>query len=374
MFFGPAFALVLSLGLIVQARKAFIDYLFALSFFGMAIWLFQICLFSTDLVNSSEYAWYITMSPVPLIYAVPPVMVMRYRWVLASSFHLKKQNILFMVPCLVSLCILLYFPFSGYKTPAAYYPGLPLMSGHFALLPFYFKLTYITAIIPHLYVSILMTPVLVQMLPVWRRDSRNRISRPARMGYISALSIVVSNIICFAGYIYSLELVIAAVLVANIFTIYVYLVTQRHPDYHRLLRSETRKAHYEKSRIAGLDVDVICNRLNELMRDEKVFADEDLSLRDLASELGISPHQLSQILNERMKKNFNTFVNEYRVEEARRMLIDEPRRSILSVGIAAGFNSNTTFCNVFSKVTGQSPSNFRKNSQQDKAGKLSLKA
>lgn len=372
MYFGPAFALVLSLGLIVQARKAFIDYLFALSFFGMAIWLFQICLFSTDLINSSEYAWHITMSPVPLVYAVPPVMVMRYKWVLSSSFHLKKQHILFMVPCVLSLCILLYYPFSGYNSTAEYYPGLPLMSINFTRLPLYFKITYITAIVPHLYVSILMTPVLVQMLPVWGRDSSNRISRPARMGYISALSIVVSNVICFAGYIYSLDLVVAAVLVANIFTIYVYLVTQRHPDYHRLLRSETRKAHYEKSRITGLDIDVICNRLGELMRDEKIFADEDLSLRDLASELGISPHQLSQILNERMKKNFNTFVNEYRVDEARRMLIDEPGRSILSVGIAVGFNSNTTFCTVFSKVTGQSPSNFRKNGQQP--GTRSLKA
>ncbi|HPS57962.1 MAG TPA: helix-turn-helix domain-containing protein [Spirochaetota bacterium] len=161
---------------------------------------------------------------------------------------------------------------------------------------------------------------------------------------------------------------------ANIFTVYVYLVTQLHPDYHRLLHSETRKAHYEKSRITGLDVEVICNRLYELMRDEKVFADEDLSLRDLASEPGISPHQLSQILNERVKKNFNTFVNEYRVDEAGRMLVDESRRSILSVGIAVGFNSNTTFCTVFSRVTGRSPSSFRKNSQQGEKRRQSLKA
>jgi YesN/AraC family two-component response regulator len=96
------------------------------------------------------------------------------------------------------------------------------------------------------------------------------------------------------------------------------------------------------------------------MRDEKAFADEELSLRDLASELGISPHQLSEILNEKIKKNFNTFVNEYRVTEAKAMLIDEPQRSILSVGIAVGFNSNTTFCTVFSKITGESPSHYRK--------------
>ncbi len=360
MFFGPAFALIISIGLMVQAKKDLIDYLFALSFFGMSVWMFQIALFSTDLINNWKYAWYLTFIPVPLIYIIPPIMVLRYRWVLASTFKLGKHHIFLIIPSIISLGIFLYFPFSGHDEISRYYPALPIMSEKFVNLPLYFKITYITAIIPNLYVSLLMTPVLIQMLPVWRRDSSNRISKPARMGYLSALSIVVSNIMCLAGYIFSLDMVIVSLLIANVFTIYVYLVTQRHPDYHRLLRSETRKANYEKSRITGLDVNVICTRLHELMRDEKVFADEDLSLRDLAGELGISPHQLSEILNEKIKKNFNTFVNEYRIAEAKTILIEEPQRSILSIGIAVGFNSNTTFCTVFSKITGDSPSHYRK--------------
>ncbi len=360
MFFGPVFALIISIGQMIQAKKRLIDYLFALSFFGMSVWMFQIALFSTELINNWQYAWYLTFLPVPLIYIIPPIMVLRYRWVLASTFKIKKAHAYLIIPSVISLLIFLYFPFSGHGDVSRYYPGLPVMGERFARLPLYFKITYITAIIPNLYVSALMTPVLIQMLPVWRRDHNNRISKPARMGYISALSIAVTNIMCLAGYIYSLDLVIISLIAANAATIYVYLVTQRHPDYHRLLRSETRKASYEKSRITGLDVDVICTRLNELMHDEKVFADEDLSLRDLAGELGISAHQLSEILNEKMKKNFNTFVNEYRVDEAKNMLVEEPGRSILSVGIAVGFNSNTTFCTVFSKIAGESPSHYRK--------------
>ena len=73
------------------------------------------------------------------------------------------------------------------------------------------------------------------------------------------------------------------------------------------------------------------------MNDEKIFADEELTLPSLADELGISAHQLSEILNREIKKNFNTFINEYRVKEAKELLVDEPGRSILSVGIAAGF-------------------------------------
>ncbi len=360
MFFGPAFAVIISAGQMMQAKKAFIDYLFALSFFTMALWMFQICFLSTNVIGEWDYAFQLTMFITPLVYLTPPIIVFRYRWVLSSRFALTKYHALFLIPSVLSIALLTLLPFYCTEELIKYSLALPVTGEKFSNLPLYIKALYISAIIPNLYMTILMTPVLIQMLPVWRRDSNNRISKPARMGYISALSIAVSNLICFLGYIYSLELVQVSILIANAATIYVYLITQRHHDYHRLLRSETRKAHYEKSRITGLDVNVIFNRLTELMRDEKVFADEELSLRDLSGELGISPHQLSEILNERIKKNFNTFINEYRVDEAKKMLIEEPKRSILSIGIAVGFNSNTTFCTVFSKIEGISPSQYRK--------------
>lgn len=54
------------------------------------------------------------------------------------------------------------------------------------------------------------------------------------------------------------------------------------------------------------------------------------------------------------------FLNEFRVKEAQRLLVEEPDRSVLSIGVAVGFNSNTTFCTVFSKMTGISPKQYRK--------------
>jgi len=360
MFFGPTFAVIISAGQLMQEKKGLIDYLFALSFFTMALWMFQICFLSTDALYGWSYTFQFTMFITPLVYLTPPIIILRYRWVLSSRFALTKYHSLLAIPSIISIVILLLLPFAGAGELSQYAYTLPVTGEKFGALPIYIKIIYITAVIPNFYMVVLMAPVLFQMLPVWRRDSNNRISKTARAGYIFALSIALSNLICFLGYIYCLKMVQAAILIANAATIYVYLITQRHPDYYSLLRSETRKAHYEKSRLSGLDVNVIYTRLTELMRDEKVFADEDLSLRDLAGELGISPHQLSEILNERMKKNFNTFVNEYRINEAKMMLIEEPKRSILSIGIAVGFNSNTTFCTVFSKMEGISPSQYRK--------------
>lgn len=360
MFFGPTFAVIISIGQLVQAKKGFIDYLFAISFLGMAIWMYQICIISTGILDTYPYTYYLVILPVPVLYMVPPIMVLRYRWVLASKFRLRRGYLLFFIPSIISLFIISKGLITETGAIPQFYPGLPVKSDAFAALPFYYQAVYITAILPSLYVALLMTPVLVQMLPVWFSPGSNKTAKVARKGYISAFSIAFANLICFSGFIYDFSLVKIAVILATIATIYVYLVTQRHTDYYRLLRSGTRKAHYERSRLSGLDVNKILIRLEELMKEEKFFADEELSLRDLARELAISPHQLSEVLNEKLKKNFNTFVNEYRIEEAKEMLRDEPDRSILSVGIAAGFNSNTTFCTVFSRITGMSPSQYRK--------------
>jgi AraC-like DNA-binding protein len=158
----------------------------------------------------------------------------------------------------------------------------------------------------------------------------------------------------------SRELVHWSVIMANATLCSVFVATQRHPDFNRLLKIETKRAQYEQSKIGGLDVAKIMDRINEIMEEEKAFADEELTLKNLASELDITAHQLSEILNEKLKKNFNSFVNEYRIREAKIMLIDEPERSVLSIGIAVGFNSHTTFCTAFSRLAGCSPAQYRK--------------
>jgi AraC-like DNA-binding protein len=140
----------------------------------------------------------------------------------------------------------------------------------------------------------------------------------------------------------------------------VFLATQRHPDFNRLLKVETLKARYEHSKINGLDIDRTVQRLMYIMNEEKAFADEELSLSQLADELDIRPQQLSQILNEKLNKNFSGFVNEFRIEEAKKMLLEEPKRSILSIGIAVGFNSATSFNLAFSRYEGCSPGTYRK--------------
>jgi AraC-like DNA-binding protein len=106
---------------------------------------------------------------------------------------------------------------------------------------------------------------------------------------------------------------------------------------------------------------LLVQRIIVLMEEEKLYQEAELTLQQVATKLQVPSYQVSQALNEGMKKNFYDVVNNYRVEDAKRLLLDEKSRNytILSIGFEAGFNSKTTFNTVFKKFTGTTPTEFR---------------
>lgn len=118
---------------------------------------------------------------------------------------------------------------------------------------------------------------------------------------------------------------------------------------------------------SGLDdeqVRKICSLLDKMVVQEKIYLQPDLSINDLADKLQCTRHHLSQVLNENLKKSYYDYINLYRVEEAMRLLKSPSRKQhkIASIAYDAGFNSLSTFNEVFKKVTGQTPSHYRKQS------------
>jgi len=108
-------------------------------------------------------------------------------------------------------------------------------------------------------------------------------------------------------------------------------------------------------------MEVLVKKIIALMEEEKLYQEAELTLQQVATKLQVPTYQVSQALNEGMKKNFYDVVNNYRVEDAKRLLLDEKSRNytILSIGFEAGFNSKTTFNTVFKKFTGFTPTEFR---------------
>ena len=97
-----------------------------------------------------------------------------------------------------------------------------------------------------------------------------------------------------------------------------------------------------------------------LMDTEKPYLEAELSLADLARRIQTNPVMLSQVINVGAGKNFNDFVNEYRVDEFKQRVCDTANSHLSFLGIAlnCGFNSKATFNRAFRKCTGLSPKQY----------------
>lgn len=101
-------------------------------------------------------------------------------------------------------------------------------------------------------------------------------------------------------------------------------------------------------------------KLQTYMAQEKPYLNPDLNLSDLAEELSMTRAQLSQVINIGFNKNFNDFVNGFRVDAFKEKLNEGKHKQLSLLGIAydCGFNSKATFNRVFKKLTQTSPTEF----------------
>ena len=118
---------------------------------------------------------------------------------------------------------------------------------------------------------------------------------------------------------------------------------------------------YKNSGLSDEKVNEIFIRLKLYMNEEQPFLKEDLSLAMLAGELGITPNQLSQVINQKSASNFFNFINGYRVQAVKDKFKDSAlaHYSILSIAYDAGFRSKSSFNKIFKETTGQTPLQYR---------------
>lgn len=100
-------------------------------------------------------------------------------------------------------------------------------------------------------------------------------------------------------------------------------------------------------------------QLGAIQKRGDILLDPLVSLPKLARAVGVTPNQLSYVLNRHLGQNFFDFVNAVRIEEARSVLLLEPDRTILDIALSVGFNSKSTFNLAFKKMTGETPSAVR---------------
>lgn len=118
---------------------------------------------------------------------------------------------------------------------------------------------------------------------------------------------------------------------------------------------------YKTNPVSDEQTDYIYAKVLKLMVDEKQFQDAGLTLKTLSESLHVSPQVLSQVINQKSAGNFNSFVNAFRIEEAKRLLHKEEfkNQTIASIAFEVGFNSISSFNTAFKKATGETPMAYR---------------
>nr|MCS3815512.1 ABC-type antimicrobial peptide transport system permease subunit/AraC-like DNA-binding protein [Mucilaginibacter sp. X4EP1] len=134
------------------------------------------------------------------------------------------------------------------------------------------------------------------------------------------------------------------------------------------LKPESKKIEIsgrELSAPQSLSPDKLIQRgywLRHQMKVNRYYLDAELTSNSLAKKLGISIHELSRIINTGLRKNFNDFVNEFRIKDVALKMKDPAYDRITLLGIAydCGFNSKTTFNRAFKENTGKSPAEYKR--------------
>lgn len=149
-------------------------------------------------------------------------------------------------------------------------------------------------------------------------------------------------------------------MVAIIFYVGIWGYSQPQPTEMKFDENEPKLSSPDKAQITD-EEEAWKNRIEVYMLDHRPFLDPQLSLKSLASKLKTNPSVLSAVINQNFQKNFNDFVNEYRVNEFLTLAKDSHNAhyTLLALALESGFNSKSTFNRAFKKITGRTPKDIR---------------
>ena len=351
IFFGGGLAWVTALGQLVRKIDSR-NLIFGGFFFCLGALQINSCLIRNGQILEVPF---LLLLQSPLILWIAPLLYLYFQTMIADEFHFTLRQLVHFLPGLLTLSFLAV----KFQEPGA----LSLLARA------YLERSGNTILKPILIVSVIYVIAYIAYFAqqIWKlRDAGKRTpqgqSGSGRRNFIigvAATSLVMTGIAAAALFLDVKNPVRLLNLAASLIIIAYSLAAQRHPFLMNQLAEEV-KQRYRRSQLQNVDLGDLEQRLVRLMEDEKIYCDEDLTLPRLAETLDVSSHQLSQFLNERLSKNFNSFLNEYRIRDACVMIAAEPDRTILSIGMAVGFNSNSAFHAAFQKATGMSPGKYRK--------------
>jgi len=372
--FGAAFALLFALGQLILAthnKRPHENLLLAALLFSMALWQGYSAFFFAGKI--AEWHHFAFMN-IPAVFATGPLLKDYYLRIVFTPGQERNK----------------LAPWRAYLPYLPFVLSLPLAAVYLTIAPECKQILLgdptnpCSHIVPspHALLGIAVFSLVVYLALVIRRvfavnifsDDRGAVDSGISRRSLRAYSLLViafllaslaSAVLCLLG-IFSTDLLIraSAMMVTGILCVG-YLAALAGSEWLRWFVVQAQKPKYARSKITQLSHDDVLDRLAAIMQTAHLYRDENLSLAVLSNKVGLSPHQLSELLNEKLGRNFKTYINELRIAEARRLLSTDKSVNILHVGFAVGFNSKSAFNAAFRRITGESPTDYLKKNRPE---------
>ena len=330
---------------------------------GILVILFSLSISGFVFVRTNSYKNFPFLIGIPstVIFLFGPLFYFYVKELTSGEFSFKKERVLHFIPFLV--LIIYRIPFylkspigklASLKEPGAFNENLIILI--IQIIHLFIYLYFVKKLLNEFEVRIKSTMSSIDKINLrWINTGMNAFI------IIFGIMIIFISLFFIGIDVYSIYIALIPLLVSiAILAIGYFGLVQPIIIPPEVENNKPKK--YEKSSLTEESSGKYLNRLLHVMESEKPFLNNDLTLQKLSDLLSISQHHLSQIINEKMNQNFFDFINSYRIEEAKKLLLDKKGEllTILAIAEEVGFNSKSAFNIAFKKYTSMTPTQFKK--------------
>lgn len=328
--------------------------------------IFNIFLLQTGLYHRFPYT---LKFPANILLLFGPLFFFYIRSLVFRISYLQRHDLFHFMPALLVLARFLPFYFSDIATKTLF-PSLDNIRSFK-----YEQYEYLTILICsqiHLWSYLL---VVLRLLKQYQQAVKDYYSNIEKRNlnwirfFISVFAVVYIIMFLMCTIFITVDYMISFLIVGVAVSIGIFILGYQGLRQTEIITLEPplKKAKTKPAKLAKELVQSLSTKLNMLMNEERLFTDPDLNLDDLVKKLAVSRNTLSQFFRDYLKTSFFDYISRLRVEEMKRLLLDDEKEymTIVALSNEAGFNSKPTLNRIFKQYTGMTPSEFRQRTRSE---------
>ncbi len=234
--------------------------------------------------------------------------------------------------------------------PALFFLLGAFHSRQFVGEPFWLAIYWLTLFHPLLYVGFSIR-FLMQTIP---STNLSGIQIKWLYGLLGVVSFIIGiNILYFCSN-FPFYIVTALLLLASLYLITFLLFYNKSNIIFGEISPKYKNLNWQPK-----EINKLYKKIKRLLEEEQWYLKDKIKLSDVATELNTPSHIISMVINAAGQMNFREYVNQLRIENAKKKLMEEADRKIIAIALESGFSSLSTFNRVFKKFTNTSPTQYR---------------